>query len=450
VSTIPDAAERAGGGTSAGPLALIEGYDTVLFDLDGVLYRGNQSIAGAAEAVASLRGRGLRLAFVTNNSSRTPQQVAAKLAGHGIEAGAGEVVTSAMATADLLGTGGGSTAYVIGEDGIREALRLAGLEVVDDAIDDDTRVDYVVVGVDSTVTYDRLRIAALLVQRGASLVATNADPSYPAPDGLWPGAGALLAVITTTTGHAPDAVVGKPHPPLLRSALDHAGGSHPVVVGDRLDTDISGAAAVGWDSLLVLTGVSTVADLVGAVDLPTFVGDDLGALVRPAPRIRRARPEDGPGIETLLREAGLETDAVGERLPQTLVAEVPPAGLVGTVALELFGLDGDGSGDPDGGPRGGIAHLRSLAVAPEHRNARLGALLVAGAVRLALDHRAVAIYAVTESAPRFFEHLGFEAIGPRDSLPEPIRSTPMVSTTCSTSSTAFRWVPRDPSADAPR
>ncbi|MFL5799767.1 MAG: HAD-IIA family hydrolase [Actinomycetota bacterium] len=422
------------GAGTASP-ALVELYDTVLFDLDGVLYRGPDTVAGGPEAVASLRARGVRLAFVTNNSSRTPEQVAAKLAGHGVDAATGEVVTSAMVTADLLGERGGSTAYVIGETGIREALRQAGLEVLPDEAD---RADYVVVGVDSAATYDRLRTAALLVQRGATLVATNADASYPAPDGLWPGAGALLSVITTTTGRPPDAVVGKPHPPLLRGALERAGGSRPLVVGDRLDTDISGAAAVGWDSLLVLTGVSTVRDLVGAADLPTFLADDLGALFRPSARIRPARPGDAEAIEVLLAHAGLQTEAVDVRVPDTLVAEVPPGEVVGTVSLELFGR---GGGLSDGaGPR--MAHLRSLAVATDHRNGRLGSLLAARAVRLALDRGASVVHAVTDTASGFFERIGFEPTGPRDSLPEVIRATPMVATACSSSSTAFRWEAR--------
>jgi len=422
--------------------ALVEQYDTVLFDLDGVLYRGPDSVSGAAETVAGLRARGIRLAFVTNNSSRTPEQVAAKLAGHGVDADADEVVTSAMATADLLRARGGSTAYVIGETGIREALRLAGFEVLADHAD---RADYVVVGVDSAATYDRLRTAALLVQRGAALVATNADASYPAPDGLWPGAGALLAVITMTTGRPPDAVVGKPHPPLLRSALERAGGSRPLVVGDRLDTDVSGAAAVGWDSLLVLTGVSTVRDLLPATDLPTFLADDLGALLWPGAHVRPALPEDASAIEALLADAGLQTDAVADRVPETLVAELPRGGVVATVSLELFGQGGDRS---DGGAPG-IAHLRSLAVAPDLRSGRLGSLLTARAVRLALHRGASAVYAVTESAARFFERLGFEPTGPRDSLPEVIRATPMVATTCSSSSTAFRWEPPSSSPTRP-
>jgi HAD superfamily hydrolase (TIGR01457 family) len=409
---------------------LVNRYDAALFDLDGVLYRGPDTVAGAPEAVAEVRKRGVTVAFVTNNSSRTPEQVAEKLRGHGIEARTEEVVTSAMVTADLLAERSpGATAFVIGEAGIREALRGAGIELVGDGAE---RADFVVVGVDSGATYDRLRTAGLLVQRGASLVATNADASYPAPDGLWPGAGALLAVITATTGREPDEIVGKPHPPLLRAALERAGGRRPVVVGDRLDTDIDGAAAVGWDSLMVLTGVSTEADLLGAANLPTYLAPDLGVLTRPPVSVRGAAAADAGAIETVLAAAGLQTDGVAERTGETLVAE-RSGQIVGTVAIELV-------------PEEAMGHLRSLAVAEDARSERIGTLLVARAVRLAGERGADVVHAVTETAASFFERLGFEATGARDSLPEPIRSTPMVREACSTSSAAYRWPAAGPGA----
>jgi HAD superfamily hydrolase (TIGR01457 family) len=426
VSAQPEAGERRA--AARVDRALVDAYDAVLFDLDGVLYRGSDDVPDAADGVAEVRRRKVRVAFVTNNSSRTPEQVAGKLTSHGIEASADEVITSAMATADLLASRGGGTAFVVGEAGIREALTGAGLALVPEDADE---ADYVVVGVDSQVTYARLRTAGLLVQRGASLIATNADASYPAPNGLWPGAGAMLAAITTTTGREPDEIVGKPHAPLFRSALQRAGGSRPLVVGDRLDTDIDGAAGVGWDSLMVLTGVSHEADLIGAPNLPTYLAPGLAALGRPPASVRPADPDDAPAIESLLDSAGLGTDAVADRIPETLVAERSGA-VVGTVALELF--DGDGGGN---GVR--IAHVRSLAVAGEERGSRLGTLLVAYAVRRASELGAESVHAVTETAAPFFERLGFESTGARDSLPAPIRATPMVQGACSSSSTAFRW-----------
>jgi 4-nitrophenyl phosphatase len=164
---------------------------------------------------------------------------------------------------------------VVGQDGVRRALAEAGIEVLDG---EPARADLVVVGFDGHVTYERLRIACLLVQRGARLVATNADASYPAAGGLWPGAGALLAVITTTTGAEPE-IVGKPFAHVFEAALRRSGGERPLVIGDRLDTDIEGAARLGWDSMLVLTGVSTRGEVETSEHRPTFVVDDVRALL---------------------------------------------------------------------------------------------------------------------------------------------------------------------------
>jgi HAD superfamily hydrolase (TIGR01457 family) len=253
---------------------LAERYDAFLFDLDGVLYRGNEPIPGAADAVDRLRRLGKRLAFVTNNSARTPQQVASHLRSFGVAADVGEVETSALATADLLSTRGIRRVFVIGEVGVREALADRGIEL----LDGEPRVaDAVVVGWDRAVDYAKLRTAALLIQRGSAFVATNADASYPAPEGLWPGAGAIVAAIGTTVGASPE-VVGKPNPPIFESALRRAGGGRPLVIGDRLDTDIAGANRLGWGSLLVLSGVTGPGDLVGVTERPTVVAPGLEAL----------------------------------------------------------------------------------------------------------------------------------------------------------------------------
>ena len=253
---------------------LAERYDCILFDLDGVLYRGEETIPSAPPTMARLRERGIRVVFLTNNSSRTPRQVADKLRVHGIEADPAEVVTSALATAELLSEGGGR-AFVIGMDGVREALAGAGIQIVDG---EPETADLVVVGFDGDATYGSLKTASLLVERGARLVATNAAASVPAADGLWPGAGALLAVITTTTGAEPE-IVGKPFAPLFESGLRRGGGGRPLVVGDRLDTDIEGAANLGWDTMLVLTGVSTRAEAEGARARPTVIAEDVSALL---------------------------------------------------------------------------------------------------------------------------------------------------------------------------
>jgi HAD superfamily hydrolase (TIGR01457 family) len=250
-------------------------YDVLMFDLDGVLYRGDLAVAHAPETLAALRRAGSRMVFLTNNSSRTPEQVAAKLERVGIAAAPSEVVTSALATADLLAERGGGTAFVVGQDGVRRALEGAGVRILDGEPD---RVDHVVIGLDVEATYAKLRTACVLVQRGARLVATNPDRSFPAERSLWPGAGALLAVVTETTGASAE-IVGKPFPPLFEAARKRAGASIPLVVGDRLDTDVAGAEGLGWDSLLVLTGVTGREDLGGAGVRPTYVAEDLRVLL---------------------------------------------------------------------------------------------------------------------------------------------------------------------------
>ena len=256
---------------------LADPYDAFLFDLDGVLYRDSEPVPLAAEAVARLRAMTKRVAFVTNNSGRTPEAVAARLGHVGIPADVEEIETSALVTAELLVARGVSEAFVIGEEGILQALQAKGIVIVDRHA---KSVEVVVVGWDRNVDYAKLRTASLLVERGASLVATNADASFPAPDGNWPGAGALLAAIETTTGVRAE-VVGKPHAPVLRAALGRAGGGKPLVVGDRLDTDIAGALGLGWDSLLVLTGISRREDIAASSITPTFVAEDLSALFAP-------------------------------------------------------------------------------------------------------------------------------------------------------------------------
>jgi HAD superfamily hydrolase (TIGR01457 family) len=258
------------------PTPLIDRYEAFLFDLDGVVYRGGRAIAGASEAVEAVRSTGRGVAFMTNNSARTPAAVAEHLAGLGVAASASQVATSAAPTARLLRERGCRTAFVIGETGIRAALSDAGIAVVGD----DRDVDAVVVGWDRGADYASLRAASIMVARGAAFVGTNADASFPASDGTqWPGAGALLAAVATTTGATPE-IVGKPNAPLYREALERAGGGTPLVIGDRLDTDVAGAAALGWDSLLVLTGIARPEDVDAAPASPTYVADDLFRLLR--------------------------------------------------------------------------------------------------------------------------------------------------------------------------
>jgi glycerol 3-phosphatase-2 len=270
---------------------LVDPYDAILLDLDGVLYRWPDPIPGAAAAVTALRDAGKRLAFVTNNSSRRPAQVVERLASVGVVATHEEVVTSSLVTASILVERGVRTAFVIGEEGLLDALAAAGIR----ADSGDGPPDAVVVGFDRSADYAKLRDASVLVGRGVPLVASNADPSFPVPGGeSWPGAGALLAAIETTTGVRGE-VFGKPEPSLFRRALASAGGGRPLVVGDRLDTDIAGAARLGWDSALVLTGGTRREDIERADRKPTYVLKSVrGLITGPAREGEGILPEDVP------------------------------------------------------------------------------------------------------------------------------------------------------------
>lgn len=362
--------------------SLTDRYDAFLLDLDGVLYRGDEALPGAAETTRELRARGRRLAFVTNNSARTPEEVAEKLEGLGIEADRHEVVTSGLVTAERL-RGAASTAYVIGERGVRVALADAGIEVLDGEPDG---ADVVVVGWDRSVDYDRLRIASVLVGRGARLVATNADPSYPAPGGdLWPGAGALLAAVETATGVRAEAF-GKPAAPLFEAAMERLGARSCLVVGDRLDTDVAGAEAAGLDAALILTGAGTLATLAEHDARPVAVLSALGELLEPRPclRIRASRGEEARQVA---EGAGLAAEGGPQ---EALVGEDGEVLAAASVAVE-----------------DGLAYLHSVAVRHDLRGLHLGSLLAGAALRRAAAEGADRAVLLTEDAAAFFERLGF-------------------------------------------
>jgi len=387
---------------------LAERYDALFIDLDGVVYRGDQAVPAALRVLPELRRLDTTILFLTNNSARTPEQVAQKLQGLGIEAVGTEVLTSALATAALLRREGAGerTAFVIGERGIREALEGVGVTLVDGQPD---RTDLVVVGWDRSADYSKLRTASLLVERGARLIATNADASYPAPDGLWPGAGALLAAITTTTGAQPT-VVGKPAGPLFEAAAEATGATRPLVVGDRLETDVGGAAEMGWDSLLVLSGAARRADLLASRALPTYVGEDLSAVLdeRPPGRFRRATEREVEPVRALLEISSLRSGGLDRRLAGTLVAggSDEASGLDATACLESVG---------------GFGLLRSVAVRPDVRGRGLGMLATAAAVGEARTRGLTRVFLFTEAAEGFFKGLGFSVID-RESLPGAVRA----------------------------
>jgi HAD superfamily hydrolase (TIGR01457 family) len=393
-------------------VALADRYDAILLDLDGVLYRGDAAVAVAPDTVAELRRRGRSVVFLTNNSARTPEQVADKLTGLGIEAAPAEVVTSAEATAQLLAReGNGTSAFVIGRDGIREALRGAGIRVTDG----EEEAAAVVVGWDGSVTYEALRRATVLVRGGARLVATNADASYPAPGGeLWPGAGAILAAVETASGQRAT-VVGKPHRPLFDAALERAGSRNALMAGDRIETDIAGAAAAGIDAALVLSGAATAADLLDHDPLPAAVLEDVSALLadRDSAPARRAEATDLEAVRSV-------TDT-----PE----DVPAWGPEGVWVI------GDVVATATAEVRGPDAYLRAVATRPELRGARQGTLAVAAAVGDARRRGAAAAWLFTDTAEGFFAGLGFEPVD-RAEVPEWIVQGPAEG--CAVSAVAMR------------
>jgi glycerol-1-phosphatase len=264
---------------------LSEIYDVALLDLDGVVYLGGAAVGGAIDALTEARRRGMRLAFVTNNASRTPSAIAAQLNRLGVPAEAAEVVTSAQAAARLLAERlpAGAPVLVVGGMGLRIAVRERGLRPVSTALD---RPAAVVQGYGPDVDYALLAEGGLAVRAGAWFVASNADLTLPTARGLQPGNGSLVQVIATATGEQP-VVAGKPEPPLHAEAVERTGAKRPLVVGDRLDTDIEGAVRAGADSLLVFTGVSQPADavLAPARRRPSYLAHDLSGLLEPQPEV---------------------------------------------------------------------------------------------------------------------------------------------------------------------
>ncbi len=243
-----------------------------VLDLDGVVWLGPQPIAGSADAVARLRAAGHEVVFVTNSSARTVAQVEAALAGQGIEA-AGGVVTSASAVAGLLAAG--EATLVCGGPGLVEAVEGRGAVAVPNEGRDPGPVDAVVCGYWPALDHERLRWAATSVRRGARLLASNDDATYPTPEGLVPGSGASLAAVERAAGVAAT-VAGKPHRPMA-DALRARLGDRGTVVGDRPDTDGLLATALGWRFVLVLSGVTPADD--GVVPRPDVVAPDLATAV---------------------------------------------------------------------------------------------------------------------------------------------------------------------------
>lgn len=275
------------------PSPLATAYDLAVLDLDGVLYIGPDAVPGAPEALSAARRVGLRACFVTNNASRAAVTVAEHLTRLGIPAQVDEVVTSAQVAAAILARRlpPGAAVLVVGGAGLQTALTEQGLGPVRSV---DEQPQAVVQGFDPDLSWRDLAEGTRAVRSGLFWMATNLDLTVPTPYGPAPGNGALVGLVAGAAGRQPDAVAGKPEPGSFVEAALRYGSSRPLVVGDRLDTDLEGARAAGQDGLLVLTGVSNASDVIGcpAHRRPAYLGRDLTALLQPHPQ-PQVTPEGG-------------------------------------------------------------------------------------------------------------------------------------------------------------
>jgi HAD superfamily hydrolase (TIGR01450 family) len=347
----PIAATSTGTSWSSSDVPLVQAHDALLLDLDGVVYLGPEPVVGAVEALTAVRGSGARVVFVTNNAARPARLVAEHLTELGMPAEASDVVTSSQAAAAMLAAelATGSPVLVVGTLGLTEALKDVGLVPVDSMDDEPVAV---VQGFSPQLAWPALAEACVAVRAGLPWIATNLDATLPTPRGQAPGNGAFVDVVRRTTGGAPR-VAGKPFRPLLDEASRRVGASRPLMVGDRLDTDLAGARAAGMPGLLVLTGVSAVVDLLAARpgERPSFLAAGLSGLLQP----HRAPQRDGDGWRA---PSGARARWDGDRLVLCDVREAPDG------ADGADGADGtDRAEDAQGADDAGVLDLVRLVCA---------------------------------------------------------------------------------------
>jgi HAD superfamily hydrolase (TIGR01450 family) len=382
---------------TGGPAPLAGGYRSVAFDLDGTIYLEDEVVPAAPGTLRAVRELGVRVAFVTNNAMRPPAAVVEKLAGLGIKATVEEVLTSSQATVTLLGGEAalrGRGVLVVGGPGLREAMAGAGARLLQPEAWRDAEI--VTAGLDPDLTYDKARAAVLAIAAGARFVGSNPDASLPTPAGPWPGAGAVLAFLSTASGRRPE-IAGKPERAMFEAIAAALGPGPRMMVGDRVDTDLAGAQALGWATALVLTGVTRLDQLPDAEIVPDYLLADVGGLM----------DEAGPAIRV---------DSQGDgRLRLVAERDGTPAGSL------ACGWDGNG------------ARLEELHVEPDCRGRLVGTrLLLEAAARLRdagvrrldanLEQLCAADRGGTEAAPAgdadpqrlraFLVRLGFGGDGP--------------------------------------
>jgi len=247
----------------------------IIFDMDGVLYRGNEPIKGAEGIIEFLKERGIPFIFLTNNSTRDPSMYREKLLSMGIDVQEERIVTSGLATRIYMEEHvEPGEVFVIGAEGLEAEMERLGWGVISIGEAREgawKKVKYVVIGLDPGLTYEKLKYATLAIRNGASFIGTNPDTTYPAEEGLYPGAGAIIAALQAATGRKP-IIVGKPNEPAYEVAKEKLGEVDEVwMVGDRLDTDIAFAKRFGMKAIMVLTGVSTLNDVTESEIKPDLV-----------------------------------------------------------------------------------------------------------------------------------------------------------------------------------
>jgi HAD superfamily hydrolase (TIGR01450 family) len=285
---------------------LIDSFDSLLLDLDGVVYRGKKAIAGAVESITKAQRLGKSVGYITNNASRTPSQIAMQLREFGISIEDHQIIGSARAAAKLLAgkIPSGSKVLVVGGEGLRTEVEALGFSLVASS---EERPSAVIQGFSPEVGWKDLAEAAFAIQNGAIWIATNQDWTLPLEKGIAPGNGTLVGAVHTAVGILPE-FAGKPFRPIFDAALSELGFQKPLVIGDRLDTDIKGAVAAGLESAAVLTGIVGNKELLGAKsdERPNYILTDLSELFSDYPKPKRTKSSVSFGQS--------EVEIIGDRL----------------------------------------------------------------------------------------------------------------------------------------
>ena len=315
---------------------LSQEFDAVYFDLDGVLYRGLVAVSGAAETVSELVRSGCAVAYVTNNASRTPGEVASHLHELGIPAAASEVITSSQVAVQILCklTPAGSRVFVVGGAGVEQALLDAGFI----ASRDPRECVAVVQGFGPLVSWDDLAQASYLIQGGAIWIATNLDSTIPTQVGIAPGNGSFVTAVRNAVGREPDGVGGKPDRSMMDETMAVVPAKAPLLVGDRYDTDVAAGIAAGITTMLVLSGVSSPADVWASKIRAGYLGESVQDLITEyiGPQESTDGYSCGSANAVYLAEESLVRATGGTRLERLRAADSLKWSLVEHVGLNSF------------------------------------------------------------------------------------------------------------------